>query len=72
MGSNMTSWEIDTSAKKEKTRPRIQPMMIPQIPIILAIVFETKLMIPDAKPAATIIRMAMDNRCTAKHAFTLD
>jgi len=64
IGRSMTSLETDIRAKREKVRPRIQPMTIPQNPIALATLFEKIPVIPDAIPVATISRMAMDNSCT--------
>ena len=61
---SMTWLETEISAKREKARPMIQPPMIPQIPIILAVFLDTIPVIPEAMPVVTISKMAMDNSCT--------
>jgi hypothetical protein len=63
-GISMTWLETEISAKREKARPRIQPPIIPQIPIRLAAFLDTIPAIPDTMPVVTIIKMAMDNSCT--------
>jgi hypothetical protein len=60
----MTWLETEISAKREKARPRIQPPMIPQIPIRSDVFLDTIPIIPDAMPVVTISKMAMDNSCT--------